>query len=88
MRAPDSFRCGGCESQCLIGFDLGLTPAQTEPRLRLGRQRPLRGNAVPEANRKRNYQKEATARSANRRLPVNFKALIRRLTIGGHARQR
>jgi len=32
-------------------------------------------------------QQEATARSANRRLPVNFKALIRRLTIGGHARQ-
>ena len=31
--------------------------------------------------------KEATARSANRRLPVSFKALIRRLTIGGHARQ-
>jgi hypothetical protein len=31
---------------------------------------------------------EATARGANRRLPVNFKALIRRLTIGGHARQR
>jgi hypothetical protein len=32
-------------------------------------------------------RQEATARSANRRLPVNFKALIRRLTIGGHARQ-
>jgi hypothetical protein len=33
-------------------------------------------------------RQEATVRSANRRLPVNFKALIRRLTIGGHARQR
>jgi hypothetical protein len=32
-------------------------------------------------------RQEATARCANRRLPVNFKALIRRLTIGGHARQ-
>ena len=31
--------------------------------------------------------KEATARSTDRRIPVNFKALIRRLTIGGHARQ-
>jgi hypothetical protein len=32
-------------------------------------------------------QQEATVRSANRRLPVSFKALIRRLAIGGHARQ-
>jgi hypothetical protein len=32
-------------------------------------------------------QKEATAHKANRRLPVDFKALIRRLTIGGHGRQ-
>jgi hypothetical protein len=30
---------------------------------------------------------EATACIANRRLPVDFKALIRRLTAGGHARQ-
>ena len=37
--------------------------------------------------KKRTVKKEATARSANRRLPVNFKALIRRLMIGGHARQ-
>jgi len=35
----------------------------------------------------RAHKQEATARWANRRLPVNFKALIRRLTIGGHARQ-
>jgi len=40
------------------------------------------------ARRSDQSHKEATARSANRRLPVNFKALIRRLTIGGHARQR
>jgi hypothetical protein len=32
-------------------------------------------------------KQEATARIANRRLPVNFKALIRQLMIGGHARQ-
>jgi hypothetical protein len=32
-------------------------------------------------------KQEATARIANRRLPVNFKALIRRLMIGGHARR-
>jgi len=39
------------------------------------------------AGRRSLKRQEATARSANRRLPVNFKALIRRLTIGGHARQ-
>ncbi len=39
------------------------------------------------AGRRSIERQEATARSANRRLPVNFKALIRRLTIGGHARQ-
>jgi hypothetical protein len=33
------------------------------------------------------HKQEATARCANRRLPVDFKALIRRLTVGGHARQ-
>jgi hypothetical protein len=33
-------------------------------------------------------RQEATARCANRRLPVSFKALIRRDSlIGGHARQ-
>jgi hypothetical protein len=40
---------------------------------------------VPEPPTKR---QEATARSANRRLPVEFKALITRLTAGGHAHQK
>ena len=39
------------------------------------------------AGRRAPKRQEATARSANRRLPVSFKALIRRLMIGGHARQ-
>jgi len=50
----------------------------------LGRQNFF--NALP-SRTLRAHKQEATARCANRRLPVSFKALIRRLTIGGHARQ-
>jgi hypothetical protein len=46
-----------------------------------------RRNCVTDFLRRSPKRQEATARKANRRLPIDFKALIRRLTVGGHARQ-